>query len=233
VLPASLDRAAVLREAADRYTKLADQNEAYDREQGELDEAARLQHETVRDVATGLRRMADEPPQPTSPVRACRYCPDPACPQDCPACGAPIHDLNTVPARPKKPPMDPVHILGIKADSEQPEAFTPPVHYERDDGVLCCVHAIPVGPDSCRACRELADGEQAAAGPTAVDEVVAALQAKAQALSVEAEEEMRRDLEEQAQVWHEAAELARRTGRKTQRRTKPQPAAPAQPDGEA
>jgi hypothetical protein len=64
VLPASTDRAAVLREAADRYTKLADQNEAYDREQGQLDEAARLQHRTVRDVAVGLRRMADETPQP-------------------------------------------------------------------------------------------------------------------------------------------------------------------------
>jgi hypothetical protein len=106
---------------------------------------------------------AAEPPQPTSPVRACRYCPDPACPEDCPACGAPIHDLDTVPARPKKPPIDPVHILGIKADSEQPEAFTPPVHYERDDGVLCCVHAIPVGPDSCPHCRELHDDEPPAA----------------------------------------------------------------------
>ncbi len=54
------DRATVLREAADRYAKLADQNEAYDREQGELDETARIQHSTVRDVAIGLRRMADE-----------------------------------------------------------------------------------------------------------------------------------------------------------------------------
>lgn len=62
---AAADRAAVraetLREAADRYTKLADENEAYDREQGGLDEKARLQHETVRDVAAGLRRLAAEP----------------------------------------------------------------------------------------------------------------------------------------------------------------------------
>lgn len=41
-----------------------------------------------------------------------------------------------------------------------------------------------------------------------VAEVVAALQSKAQELSAEAEEEMRRDLEEEAQVWHEAAGVA-------------------------
>ncbi|WP_032761289.1 hypothetical protein, partial [Streptomyces alboviridis] len=53
-------RTAVLREAADQYAKLTDQNEAYDREHGELDEEARLRHEVVRDVVAGLRRMADE-----------------------------------------------------------------------------------------------------------------------------------------------------------------------------
>lgn len=53
-------RAETLRVAADRYAALVDQNEAYDREQGDLDEAARIQHETVRDVVAGLRRMADE-----------------------------------------------------------------------------------------------------------------------------------------------------------------------------
>lgn len=37
-------------------------------------------------------------------------------------------------------------------------AFIPPIHYVRDDGAECCVHAIPVGPDSCLHCRELADG---------------------------------------------------------------------------
>ncbi|HET7720818.1 MAG TPA: hypothetical protein VFK43_12695, partial [Acidimicrobiales bacterium] len=69
-----------------------------------------------------------------------------------------------------------------------------------------------------------------AASPSVVDEVVAALQAKAQALSVEAEEEMRRDLEDQAQVWHEAADLARRTGRKAVRNA--QPTAKPETDGE-
>lgn len=59
------DRATVLREAADRYTTLADQNEAYDREHGELDETARIQYEAVRDVAAGLRRLAAEAQQPT------------------------------------------------------------------------------------------------------------------------------------------------------------------------
>lgn len=41
-----------------------------------------------------------------------------------------------------------------------------------------------------------------------IAEVVEALTAKAQERSAEAEEEMRRDLEDQAQVWHEAAALA-------------------------
>lgn len=41
-----------------------------------------------------------------------------------------------------------------------------------------------------------------------IAEVVEALTAKAQERSAEAEEEMRRDLEEQAQVWHEAAAVA-------------------------
>ncbi|MER5750654.1 hypothetical protein [Streptomyces sp. NPDC002088] len=46
-----------------------------------------------------------------------------------------------------------------------------------------------------------------------VTEVVEALQAKAGELSAEAEEEMRRDLEEKAQVWHEAATVAARLKR--------------------
>lgn len=41
-----------------------------------------------------------------------------------------------------------------------------------------------------------------------VDEVVTALREKAGELSAEAEEELRRDLEEQAQVWHDAAAVA-------------------------
>ncbi|WP_432140155.1 hypothetical protein [Streptomyces sp. bgisy154] len=53
------------------------------------------------------------------------------------------------------------------ADETQPTTetrpFVPPAHYRRDDGVDCCVHAIPVGPDSCDKCRELADDEAHAA----------------------------------------------------------------------
>lgn len=41
-----------------------------------------------------------------------------------------------------------------------------------------------------------------------VAEVVEALAAKAQERSAEAEEEMRRDLEDEAQVWHDAASVA-------------------------
>ncbi|MFI0268600.1 hypothetical protein [Streptomyces luteogriseus] len=47
---------------------------------------------------------------------------------------------------------------------QEARPFVPPAHYRRDDGVDCCVHTIPVGPDSCPACLELHDDEQAAAG---------------------------------------------------------------------
>lgn len=47
------------------------------------------------------------------------------------------------------------HYPGCKYGSRGP--YTPPVHYERSDGVLTCVHAIPVGPDSCQDCRFLAE----------------------------------------------------------------------------
>jgi hypothetical protein len=46
-----------------------------------------------------------------------------------------------------------------RVDEEKP--FVPPVHYRRDDGVECCAHTIPVGPDSCPACRELHGDEKA------------------------------------------------------------------------
>ena len=54
----------------------------------------------------------------------------------------------------------PVKITVIDAE-KQPAPFTPPAHYRRDDGVDCCVHTIPVGPDSCPACRELHDEQPA------------------------------------------------------------------------
>jgi len=222
VLPASLDRADVLREADEAGTRGLNHPDCETRDYRTCTLSCPIHGEPEPDAANVLRRMADEPPQPETEQAAIASCPGYETspnPCRCPCygckhhCGA--HDPDAVEAQ----------------QAEEP--FVPPAHYRRDDGVLCCVHTIPIGPDSCRACRELADGEQPAAGPTAVDEVVAALQAKAQTLSVEAEEEMRRDLEEQAQVWHEAAELARRTGRKAQRRTKPQGAASVQPGKEA
>ncbi|WP_229869855.1 helix-turn-helix transcriptional regulator [Streptomyces flaveolus] len=48
---------------------------------------------------------------------------------------------------------------------------------------------------------------------TVVNEVVEALRAKAGELSTLADEEMRSDLEEKAQIWHEAAEVARKLKR--------------------
>lgn len=44
-------------------------------------------------------------------------------------------------------------------ETETADVFTPPAHYLDSNGVECCVHTIPVGPDSCRVCRELADEE--------------------------------------------------------------------------
>jgi cytochrome c553 len=57
---------------------------------------------------------------------------------------------------------------------------------------------------------ELLDAYRAAV----VTEVVEALRAKAGELSAQAEAEMRQDLEEKAQVWQEAAEVARRLKRR-------------------
>lgn len=51
-----------------------------------------------------------------------------------------------------------------KAAVAAPAPFTPPAHYRRDDGVDCCVHTSPVGPDSCPACRELHDDDVPAVG---------------------------------------------------------------------
>jgi hypothetical protein len=42
----------------------------------------------------GRSRIGSERRQP------CRYCPDPRCPEDCPECGSPIHDLDGVPPGP-------------------------------------------------------------------------------------------------------------------------------------
>jgi hypothetical protein len=47
-----------------------------------------------------------------------------------------------------------------------------------------------------------------------IEEVMGALQERAGELSELAEEEMRRDLEDRAQEWHEAAEVARRLKRR-------------------
>ncbi|MFL4947532.1 hypothetical protein ACJ6WE_09180 [Streptomyces sp. MMS24-I31] len=100
VLPEPADRAAVLREAADRLWAIA--NQTTERGAG------------VLWAADWLRRMADEAQQ--------------------------------------------------QPDTEAP--FVPPAHYRGRDGTAYCVHATPIGPDSCRECRELAnDADQPAAPP--------------------------------------------------------------------
>jgi hypothetical protein len=56
-------------------------------------------------ITTVLRYIAtahNAPPtagEKDAPRRPCRYCPDPLCPEDCPECGSPIHDLDAVPAQ--------------------------------------------------------------------------------------------------------------------------------------
>ena len=52
--------------------------------------------------------------------------------------------------------------------AKAPQPFTPPAHYRGRDGTAYCVHAVPVGPDSCRHCRELADDAPASAVVSAV-----------------------------------------------------------------
>ncbi|MDX3575943.1 hypothetical protein [Streptomyces sp. FL07-04A] len=46
---------------------------------------------------------------------------------------------------------------GEQPDTQTREAFVPPAHYRGRDGTAYCVHATPIGPDSCRHCRELAE----------------------------------------------------------------------------
>ncbi len=70
-------------------------------------------------------------------------------------------DCNTViPCHCHVPPAVQIRPGVYLAGRPNREPFTPPAHYRRDDGVDCCVHTIPVGPDSCPHCRELHDDEQ-------------------------------------------------------------------------
>ncbi|MGW1533909.1 hypothetical protein [Streptomyces aureus] len=79
--------AAALRKAADEYDAMADRNEAEERAaHGEVSHDGRLQDEAVRDVASGLRDMADEivaasgsgrAADETQAERRCRLCDEP------------------------------------------------------------------------------------------------------------------------------------------------------------
>ncbi|MFE6634706.1 hypothetical protein ACFVFT_14785 [Streptomyces tendae] len=57
---------------------------------------------------------------------------------------------------------DAVRRVADETATTETQPFVPPVHYRRDDNVDCCVHTIPIGPNSCAACRELADAEAVA-----------------------------------------------------------------------
>ncbi|MDX3329737.1 hypothetical protein PV405_34670 [Streptomyces sp. ME02-6979-3A] len=123
----TVTRAEVLREAADRYTTLADRYEAYDREHGDLDEAARIQHDAVRDVAAGLRRLADEAQQPTpAEDESCgRFVPDtPRAPGLCASCGDARgwHSLQAVGEQ--QPTPAPAEVDGCWCGHPQDRHFT-------------------------------------------------------------------------------------------------------------
>jgi hypothetical protein len=101
------DRATVLREAADRYEAIL--------------ASAAAEHSSdpryytgVRDVILGLRRLAGEAQQDEAPC-----CSDPtcACVQVNAAGCCDCAKWDDAPAREALPPMDPVHILGIGADT--------------------------------------------------------------------------------------------------------------------
>jgi len=209
LLPATVDRAAVLREAADSAYRIArrlDDQQHDERAQGAWDVENALRAE--------LRRMADETQQPTG---ACPDCGHLSCDGNGP-CGA-ITKVNVdtegrcactrrVVDEAQQPETQPTgwrltpqtldvfvralvnevdydihkgyecgeddgedHYPELVAEAAEmldaitkPRPFIPPAHYRRDDGVDCCVHAAPVGPDSCRHCRELHDDESPAAG---------------------------------------------------------------------
>jgi hypothetical protein len=48
--------------------------------------------------ATCDRATPPTPGPAAAKRRACRYCPNPLCPETCPNCGSPIHDLDAVPS---------------------------------------------------------------------------------------------------------------------------------------
>lgn len=72
------------------------------------------------------------------------------------------------------------------------------------------------GKEHSPAISDRASGKIDAFREAVIDEVVQALQERAGELSAEAEEEMRRDLEEQAQEWHRAADVAAKLKRAKQ-----------------
>lgn len=94
----------------------------------------------------------------------------PADPTNWPCNAAVTHRLGDLPTAHGphlwvvQPDMEPVRCPGTyrvdQITEQQPAAeapFVPPAHYRGRDGTAYCVHAAPIGPDSCRACRDLAD----------------------------------------------------------------------------
>jgi hypothetical protein len=75
-----------------------------DQTEGPVQVGAVIDQGTRSAINTVLRYIAtahNAPPVAdgrSTPRRPCRYCTDPLCPEDCPECGCPMHDLDAVPA---------------------------------------------------------------------------------------------------------------------------------------
>ncbi|MER5694897.1 hypothetical protein ACWDBO_31305 [Streptomyces mirabilis] len=90
------------------------------------------------------------------------------------------------------------------ADEAQPVCACDPAPHREQDGTYSHWAGCPIAD-----AQQQADGTQGPA-PDVVAVIVAALQERAGELSELAEEQMRPSLEERAQEWHEAAEVARK-----------------------
>jgi hypothetical protein len=155
------DRAAVLREAADAIEAEQSREEAEEQAQhGSLDHETVLQGAAVRDKAALLRRMADETAATETPGKSCAHCGQPVSRVIGTLTAWWVHAPggNTV-CDPQQAASSPRATPKV-ADTP----FVPPAHYRGRDGTWYCAHATPVGPDSCRECRELHAAAQPAGG---------------------------------------------------------------------
>lgn len=82
----------------------------------------------ARYIADALDKILDGKQPPARPRPACRYCPDPRCPESCPECGSLIHDLDAVPPPPAcSSACSEGHTYGFRCEQQRPPTPAPPV----------------------------------------------------------------------------------------------------------